>query len=70
MTESKQFFYSYCGNWQGWCIKNDKCTFDYKKPTCKYYKKYHPLNNEQPTMIPQETKNWLDSLVNRNGNSK
>jgi hypothetical protein len=34
---------------------------------CKYYKKKHPVTGVRVLMMPQETKEWLGSLVNKNG---
>lgn len=75
MTDTKQYFYPYCCNWQGWCVRNGICNFKYenysfRKHKCKYYKRCHPDNSQQPNMMPQETKEWLNSLVNRNGDNK
>jgi hypothetical protein len=71
MEKDKQFFYAYCGHRQGWCSSKEGCikkdsTFD----DCIYFTFTHPVSNELPNLMPQETKDWIKSLVEKkkNGN--
>lgn len=66
MTKEKQFFYSYCGQIQGWCSSTRPCKCTrIAAPHCKYFMTHHPLSSKRVELMPQETKDWLNELVGR-----
>jgi len=67
--EAKVYYYPYCGYRIGWCISKEPCKACFSdRMTCKYFEACHPITKLQPNMLPDDTKKWMDSLVNTKRN--